>query len=196
MSRHQVSAWSAFWTSVAIGTGVLAWLTIAMLRLERSEAEAGARLEHEAAMSEVLWRMDAWLAPRLTAEAQRPLADYRAFNPVANAYTNLLNKLTPGEVVTPSPLLTFRSDLFPLHFQVDPKGAITSPQVPEGNELDVLQGQTLADDVGDKRAILREVSQALTPVRLEVCSVAAANHAAGQRTDTHAQHGDPICTHR
>lgn len=173
MSRRRRATWWAFGAAVAIGTGVLAWLSVAMLRLERSEAEAGARLEHEAAMSEVLWRMDAWLAPLLTAEAQRPLADYRAFNPVANAYTNLLSRLTPGDVLAPSPLLTFRSDLFPLHFQVDAKGTISSPQVPEGNELDVLQGQTLANDVAGKGAILRAVSLALTPKQLEKCSVAA-----------------------
>ncbi len=175
MNRRRAATWWTFGAAVAIGTGVLGWLSVAMLRLEHREAEAGARLEHETAVGAVLWRMDAWLAPILAAEAQRPLTDYRAFNPVANAYTNRLNKLVPGEVVAPSPLLTFRSDLFPLHFQIDAAGKTSSPQVPEGNELDVLEGQTLATDVVEKRALLREISAALTPAGLEVCSIAAAN---------------------
>ena len=91
--------------------------------------------------------MDSWLAPKLSREAARPSHHYQAYYPQDTAYTKGLGEIEPGEVLTPSPLLSNRYDFFPLHFQYDSSGAVSSPQVPQGNWRDLAEskGQTRED---------------------------------------------------
>ena len=103
----------------AAGVGVVvaafAWVSLEVLALEAGQARAQAEARHQESVRLALWRMDSWLAPILAREAARPPADYSE------------------ETAARSPLLAFRSELFPLHFQVHPGAAVTSPQtrVPE-----------------------------------------------------------------
>lgn len=168
MSRQRWT-WGVFAVCVGCGAGLLAWLTATMLRLERAEVEARAHAQHEIAIGAALWQMDGWLLPLLATEARRPVTDYQSFNPIAVAYTNLFSKLTPGEVVAPSPLLELRSPYFLLHFQIDGGGKLTSPQVPEGNALDVTQSQAGAPQFEAQRTLLESLRRVLTPVKLDAC---------------------------
>jgi len=174
MTRRQWT-WSAFAACAACGAALLAWLTAAMLALEHAEGRARAHAEHEIAIGAALWQMDAWLLTVLTPEAQRPFADYQAFNRLDDAYTNSFSKLGPGEVVAPSPLLGFRSPYVRLHFQVDADGRITSPQVPEGNALDVTQSQEKGLQFDAQRTLLDELRRVLSPrVLADYCAIGCA----------------------
>ncbi|MEZ5962687.1 MAG: HAMP domain-containing sensor histidine kinase [Planctomycetota bacterium] len=172
---RRLRTWGTFAACLACGTGLLAWLTTAMLRLELAEVEARAHAQHELAIGAALWQMDGWLLPLLATEAQRPPSDYRAFNPMQVAYTSLFNKLTPGEVMAPSPLLGVHSPYFLLHFQMDESGTLTSPQVPEGNALDVTQNQYNAAQIEEQRAVLDSLRRLLSPGSLSsFCSTGTA----------------------
>lgn len=174
--KRRTLTWTVFGACSAAGVALLGWLTVELLRLERSEAHAKATTAHELAVGAALWQMDAWLLPIVGEEAQRAPSDYCAFNPVAQAFTNRFAKLNAGDVITPSPLLGYRSEYFPLHFQVDAKGTITSPQVPEGNALDVAQSQVEDLDLERPRRLLDEIRPWLsTNNLLMVCSMSAAN---------------------
>jgi signal transduction histidine kinase len=191
--RRGVGTWTVFGACAACGVALLAWLTAALLQLERAEAAARAHAAHEVALGSALWQMDGWLLPILAEEAQRPVADYVAFPRVEEAYSNLLGKLSPGEVVTPSPLLSFRSEWFLLHFQVDAQGRVTSPQVPVGNELDVAQTQAEAQPVEDKRALLERVRPLVSPAKLfGLCSTGVANLPEAQIKDVQQLEGDGV----
>jgi hypothetical protein len=97
--------WLLFGTGAALVVAALVWVTFLVLRLE-SEAR------HEASVRLALWRMDSWLGPRIGREELRPYFEYLPFYAQQRAYTRLLNEIEPGEVITPSSLLTFESCIF------------------------------------------------------------------------------------
>src|SRR5690349_17486570 len=128
--------WLLFSLGAAIVVAALVWISALVLRME-------AQASHEASVRLALYRMDFWLSPRIGRERLRPYFEYLPFYAQQRAYTRILNEIEPGEVITPSPLLTFESDVFRLHFQVDAQGEITSPEVPTGNWRDLAEsGET------------------------------------------------------
>jgi signal transduction histidine kinase len=130
----------------AVVLSVLAWVTVLVLSLERAEIRARTEAAHQESLRLALWRMDSWLAPLLAREAARPYFDYQAFYPQQRAYSTLLYPLEPGEVLTPSPLLSQQSEYLPLHFQVGPDGRLTSPQAPAGNFREIAQKDYLSPE--------------------------------------------------
>ncbi len=151
----------------------LTWITVLVLRME-------AAAQHEASVRLALYRMDFWLSPRIGRERLRPYFEYLPFYAQQRAYTRILHEIEPGEVITPSPLLTFDSDVFLLHFQVAADGTVSSPQVPEGNWRDLaegggLGGAYLAPGVIEGRAPLLARVRTLLPVqaRLDACVLGA-----------------------
>ncbi len=121
---------------VAASLSVVTWIAF---ELERDHLDARAEAEHQTQLRLGLWRLDSYLAPLLTQEAARPWFHYRPFVPSERAFTRMLNAIDPGEVIAPSPLLGFRSELIELHFEVNSAGTWTSPQAPTGNLLDLAQ---------------------------------------------------------
>ena len=125
--------WLLYGGASLLVIAALVWVSAVVLRLE-------ARAQHEQLVRLALWRMDGWLGKRLQTENARQYFEYQPFYPQRRAYNNLLGEIAPGEVIVPSPLLTFRSEHFLLHFQLDPaQGRVTSPQAPEGNWRDVAE---------------------------------------------------------
>jgi signal transduction histidine kinase len=137
-TRH--AWWVVYAVCALLALGALAWTTAAVLDLEAAEREATGEAEHQASLRLALWRMDSRIGPYLAREASRPFYEYEPYFPQPLSYTRMLSKIDPGEVLIPSPLLTFDSELFPLHFQVSTEGHWSSPQAPEGNLLDLAQG--------------------------------------------------------
>ena len=125
--------WSIYAACAATLLLALVWITVMVLRLE--QAEYGARIDarHQESVRLALWRLDSWLMPHLARESGRPYFEYQPFYPQRRAYTRLLDEIEAGEILTPSPLLSFQSDYIRLHFQMSPNGTLMSPQVPEGN---------------------------------------------------------------
>jgi len=131
--------WLAFGACLTLVLAAMAWISASALRLERVEARANLRADHEENMRLALWRMDSALSPLITRESARPYFSYNAFYPINRAYTRMFAQIRPDEVIVASPLLTYRSEMIRLHFQIDPAGKVTSPQAPTGNERDLAE---------------------------------------------------------
>jgi signal transduction histidine kinase len=150
--------WLLFGAGAVALTAVLAWVSVVVLDLERAEHAARDRGAHQERVRLGLWRMDSWLAPQLAREAARPYFEYASYYPQDRAYTRMLQRIDAQDVLVASPLLTFASDVFPLHFQVDAEGTFSSPQRPFGRQLDLALQTCVSADVpesqGDRLAVL------------------------------------------
>ncbi len=179
MTRPTPRNWWIFGICALMLAMAMVWVTSAMLRLDDEKRQANAETAHHIALSTALWRMDSWLAPQLAGEATRPHFEYQAYYPQSNAYTKMLGEIKAGEVVTPSELLSYRSPIFQLHFQVDDEGTLTSPQVPTGNWRDLTQGNMSTLDLDGKAQLLERLRQRATASNLLIatCYMAAANTA-------------------
>lgn len=160
------------WSSLVFLAGVLAvfgalgWVTFHALRLEKAEQVARADAKHQEKVRLALWRMDAMVAPILAREAARPYFEYRSFYPADTAYTRLLSKVAPGEVLVPSPLLQPSDPFVKLHFERLPSGETTSPEVPSGRYKE------LADSVYVSGYSLATAEQSLDQLRVLLTSSA------------------------
>ncbi|MHC5024111.1 MAG: sensor histidine kinase [Planctomycetota bacterium] len=123
-----------WWFVYAMGSIVVlfavTWISAAALRLEQRELAARAEAGRQDRLRLALWRMDSWLAPRLLREASRPYREYQPFPADSSGETTGGKASGAAATMRPSPLLTLRSDLFPLYFERTPDGSISSPQAP------------------------------------------------------------------
>ncbi|MHC4990387.1 MAG: sensor histidine kinase [Planctomycetota bacterium] len=159
--------WLLFGLGTAVVLGAMTGISVVLLGLEDAERRAREAAEYQESLRLSLWRMDSWLAPRLATEAARPYFEYVSYYPQERAYTRILNAIEPGEVLTPSPLLTFESEHFSLHFQVATDGTISSPQVPTGNLRDLAESTLLdAERIGLRAAELLEIATLLDRAEL------------------------------
>lgn len=153
MNRRRTWLWFVLPATVLVT--VMAWLTVALTGLDRDEVTARRQAHLHEQLRLCLWRMDSWLSPQLAREAMRQPSDYLAFAPATTAWTRGLSRLPPDEVLVPSPLLSFRSPIFRLHFEFDASGRLTSPQAPTGNQRDVAESNGIAGtDIEDAAARL------------------------------------------
>lgn len=109
----------------------MGWVSLKVLDLD---AEA-ARVRHDSLLEEnvrlALWRMDSALSHLVGQENIRPYFLYSAYYPVNRPYGSMFDKLDEEEMIVPSPLLSGDVPYTLLHFQFDPDGRLTSPQVPD-----------------------------------------------------------------
>ncbi|MBL8727636.1 MAG: HAMP domain-containing histidine kinase [Planctomycetes bacterium] len=159
MTRHRARAWLWFAATALPLVLVLAWVTATLVRLDHDEVQARQQAELHEKLRLALWRMDSWLSPQLAREARRPPAEYQSFPPTAGAWTRGYDKLAPDEVLVQSPLLGFESELMLLHFELQPDGSVSSPQVPTGNQRD------LAEANGIDAAVLQRAAQRLASLQ-------------------------------
>ncbi len=131
--------WLLYTLCLLGGVVATGWISVVAVGLDRRDLQAQHRAGREEDVRLALWRMDAAMGALVAREDARPYYDYAAFYPAARTYTNLLTPLAYGDVLAPSPLLTFESSYVKLHFQIDAAGEITSPQAPGGNELDLAE---------------------------------------------------------
>lgn len=136
---HSWRIWTLFGLCVAIVLAGMSWASWTALRLDRAERAARRQAELEESIRLALWRMDSVLSPLIARESARPYFTYTPFYPVERAYTSMFAKIEKGEVLTPSPLLTYESPYILLHFQFAPDGTLTSPQAPDGNMRDLAE---------------------------------------------------------
>jgi signal transduction histidine kinase len=107
----------------------MGWLSCTMLRLDKAEEIARSRVIAEENARLALWRMDSALTPIISQESVYPYFYFIPFYPASRAYSNMFNE-APSDFLIPSPLKDKRSPYIHLHFQFDPDGALTSPEVP------------------------------------------------------------------
>lgn len=147
MRSRRWFTWAVYLVSVVLVLDVLGFVTWHMLRLETADVESGAENDRQERIRLALWRMDSFMAPVIAQESARPYFHYRAYYPAERAYTRMWEELQPGDVLVPSPLLlasklnSMSGALIRLHFQIEPGGVVTSPQVPTGNLLDLAESK-------------------------------------------------------
>ncbi|MDF1836730.1 MAG: HAMP domain-containing sensor histidine kinase [Planctomycetota bacterium] len=162
MNRSRSHWWILYGTGSVLALFALGWISWFLIGLEGDKHAAESEAQRANEMRLALWRMDSWLGPQLAHEAARPYFDYLSFVPNDRAYTRLFNSIEPGEVLRPSPLLGFESDLFVLYFQNDDKGGWSSPQVPTGNQLDIAQGRLVSEkQLADKLKLFESFKEVI-----------------------------------
>jgi signal transduction histidine kinase len=141
------SWWIAYGAGAAVVLLALGWITVEVLRLERAELLARDDARRQESLRLALWRMDSWIAPRLAREAALPHGDYVPFNTPSQLWTaDELTLIESDVVLEPSPLMSFQSDIIPMHFQLDAQGDVTSPQAPKGGQRSVAINNYMAAD--------------------------------------------------
>ncbi|HUG93544.1 MAG TPA: HAMP domain-containing sensor histidine kinase [Planctomycetaceae bacterium] len=149
--------WPAFLVCVGIIAAAMGWMTDTMLRLERAEALTVRQSENERL---ALWRMDSLVMPLVAQESARPPGDYQAFVPAADAYSKSLAPIKPGDVHTPSALLVQDSPHIRIHFELNPIGVFTCPQVPTSNFRDLAEANyTTPERISASSADLEQLKQ-------------------------------------
>lgn len=147
MRSRRWFTWAVYIVSVVLVLDVLGFVTWHMLRLEAADVESVAQNERQERIRLALWRMDSFMAPLIAQESVRPYFHYRPYYSAERAYTRMWAELEPDDVLVPSPLLlaskltTASVPFIRLHFQIEPDGTITSPQVPTGNLLDLAESK-------------------------------------------------------
>jgi signal transduction histidine kinase len=137
------AAWLGFGLCVALAAAAIARVGRTALDLERAEAKARRQAALEENLQLALWRMDSALAPLMAEESARPYFSYSPLYPAERAFTNMFAEIQRGDVLVPSPLLTFSSPQIRLHFQFGPDGRLSSPQVPASNMRDLAEARYL-----------------------------------------------------
>jgi hypothetical protein len=137
----------AFGAVVLVVAGVLSWVTVRTLGLERSERAAAGEARFQERLRLVLWRMDSALTPIIAREAARPYFEYRPFHPVDARRSaspdagRAAGQPAPVQtVMVPSPLLNVPDGGVLLHFEQASTGRLSSPQAPEGEDLTAAKG--------------------------------------------------------
>ena len=124
----------AFALVAAMVLAGMTWATVVTVRLERVAVEQEARAAMDSRVRLALWRLDNYMTSVLASEAGRPYTNYVPFYRPADVWNLHGQPLSPGAVVLPSPLLTAEPHPWiELHFQVDPNGEWTSPEVLDEN---------------------------------------------------------------
>ncbi len=158
--------WIGFGLCLAVVLAAMGWISLDAVRLDRAaadarrqEAEAHRRAAWEENIRLALWRMDWTLAPFVSQESARPYFVYSPFLPINRAYSNMFNDRGGGERLIPSPLLSEASPNILVHFQFEPDGRLTSPQLPIGSNKELAVPQhTTAEAVDTTRAQLARVA--------------------------------------
>lgn len=154
----------------------LSLVTREVSRLEVRQAETLGEIAEAEVVRLALWRMDSWMTPRLAREAARPIGEYSSFYAPRGAVNRLLQTVPQGEVMSPSPLLISTPDWIPIYFESDDRGALTSPQIPEGNLRDLAEGQYLSEKALEQRkSSLDRLHQLISsaPQSLDACTTQA-----------------------
>ncbi|MFI5454535.1 MAG: sensor histidine kinase [Isosphaerales bacterium] len=139
--------WLIFGLCVALAAGAMARLGTTALALERAEARARRQAALEENVQLALWRMDSALVPLMAEESARPYFSYSPLYPAERTFTRMFAEIQRGDVLMPSPLLTFSSPQIRLHFQYGPDGRLSSPQVPAGNMRDLAEARYLPPEL-------------------------------------------------
>jgi len=144
------SVWLIFGLCVTLAVAAMAGVGATALALERAEAKARRQAALEENLQLVLWRMDSAMAPLIAEESARPYFAYSPLYPAERAFTCMFAEIEKGDVLVPSPLLTFFSRQIRLHFQYGPDGRLSSPQVPAGNMRDLCEARYLPPEKIDR----------------------------------------------
>lgn len=146
--RRPLHIWIIFLACFGLLLAAMAWVGWHTLVLEH-EREASARdAERQERVRLALWRLDFQASALLMRENARPPHDFRPFHAPEGLVNKAYGNVTKGEVLVPSPLLAEVPEHVLLHFQMDARGQVMSPQVPQNDERTLALEQFInADDL-------------------------------------------------
>ncbi len=184
MSRP-TTTWCVFVLCLLVTLAAMGWTSVKVLQLEQAQQRAQQQAAIEENVRLALWRMDAALGTLIAEENARPHYVYEAFHAPPQAYTRLYGSIQSGDVMLPSPLLTYESPYVRLHFQMQPDGTITSPQAPTGNMRDLAEARYTTHE---KVQAVTELLMRIRPrLPLERLTAALGAPSAPQRVTTDVQ---------
>jgi signal transduction histidine kinase len=141
MISSAAKTWLGFSFCLAVALGAMAWISVTVLHLEQQQHEAQQQAALEENIRLALWRMDSTVGALIAEENGRPYFTYRPFYAAESAYTRMYGSIDYGQVLIPSPLLTFESPHVLLHFQFGRDGLLSSPQAPRSNDRDLAEAK-------------------------------------------------------
>ena len=153
--KRRLLIWSFFLVCLAVAFGAMAWLSLRSLQLEANERHARHRAKLEENTRAALWRMDYGLAPLVAQEASFP---YRAYtDPVRSV------RVQKEIIFVFSPIIVQRSQLLPLHFQIDQHNSFRCVERPaEYDDRVRLQQRGLSEEhqkiAAERLARLKELT--------------------------------------
>lgn len=162
------AAWAIFAVGVALAAGVMAWVSVMLLELERAHVQSTARAIADEATRAAMWQFESELSPLVADQASRPYFHYASFYPAEGAYDAMYRVFDRDEALYPSPLIRLDPGLILLHFQIAPGGRVSSPQVPSGRfrRVALERGYVAAPEVQHAQAALLKLEQALSREQL------------------------------
>lgn len=175
--RKPLHIWITFLACFALLLAAMAWVSWHTLALERTREEAARDADQQERVRLALWRLDFQASALLMRENARPPTDFRPFHAPEGLVNKAYANVAKGDVLVPSPLLAEVPEHVLLHFQMDTKGQVMSPQVPQNDERALALAQFInADDLtrserrlSGLRELLAQPSNPVTP-RREVSS--------------------------
>lgn len=154
--------WLLFGACLTVLLTALGWVSVTTLRLDRAQMEAAQQAGIEENVRLALWRMDSLLNTVVVEESARPFSAWESFSGREQVFTKSYAPIQQGEILTPSPLLSYTSSNLLLHFQLTPEGRLTCPQAPTGSErVLALKSYTTADRIQTAAARLGQLQEIL-----------------------------------
>jgi signal transduction histidine kinase len=192
--RRPLHIWITFLACLGLLLAAMAWVSWHTLTLERTREEAARDADQQERVRLALWRLDFQASALMIRENARPPHDFRPFHAPEGLVNKTYSNVAKGEVLVPSPLLAETPEHVLLHFQMDSRGQIISPQVPKNGERTLALAQFInADDLtrceqrlNGLRELLAQPAHSITP-KSEVSS-----YWPGSRTRAPAPSGPPI----
>lgn len=152
----------------------MAWVGWHTLALEREREGAAREGDKQERVRLALWRLDFQASALLMRENARPPHDFRPFHSPEGLVSKSYSNVAKGEVLVPSPLLAEVPEHVLLHFQMDSRGQVMSPQVPQKDERSLALAQFInADDLarseqrltGLRELLIKPVNAMAQPVK-------------------------------
>jgi|GEM_PF-115146 len=146
--RKPLHIWITFLACLGLLLAAMGWVGWHTLALERERESATRDAEQQERVRLALWRLDFQASSLLMRENARPPHDFRPFHSPEGLVNKQYDNVAKGEVLVPSSLLVETPEHVLLHFQMDSRGQVLSPQVPQNGERTLALAQFInADDL-------------------------------------------------
>lgn len=169
--RKPLHIWITFIACLGLLLAAMAWVSWHTLELEREREMAAREADEQERVRLALWRLDFQASALMIRENARPSYDFRPFHSPEGLVNKMYSNVAKGEVLLPSPLLAEVPEHVLLHFQMDSRGQVLSPQVPQNGERTLALAQFInADDLtrseqrlSSLRELLAKPTQVIAP---------------------------------
>lgn len=146
--RKPLHIWITFIACLGLLLAAMAWVSWHTLALEREREKAAREADQQERVRLALWRLDFQASALMIRENARPPYDFRPFHSPEGLINKAYDNVAKGEVLVPSPLLAEVPEHVLLYFQMDSRGQVLSPQVPQNDERTLALAQFInADDL-------------------------------------------------